>query len=81
MTDLQTIIDGAWESRDSLDLDCSTLRESVTSAIELLDTGEARVAEKVDGQWRVNQWLKKAVLLSFRLNPMTAIDGGPGGAP
>ena len=46
-----------------------------------LDCGEERVAEKVDGEWRVNQWLKKAVLLSFRLNPMEAIPGGPGGAP
>ena len=46
-----------------------------------LDSGEARVAEKIDGGWQVNQWLKKAVLLSFRLNPMAAIPGGPGGAP
>ncbi len=49
-------------------------------ALDLLDSGEARVAEKADGAWIVNQWLKKAVLLSFRLNDMTPIAGGPGGA-
>ena len=80
MSDLQTIIDGAWEQRESLDLHCATLRSSVEQAIELLDSGEARVAEPVDGGWQVNQWLKKAVLLSFRLNPMSEIPGGPGGA-
>ena len=47
---------------------------------DLLDRGEARVAEKVDGAWQVNQWLKKAVLLSFRLSDMAPIAGGPGGA-
>ena len=58
-----------------------SLKEAVEAAILRLDSGEERVAEKVDGEWRVNQWLKKAVLLSFRLNPMEAIAGGPGGAP
>jgi 2,3,4,5-tetrahydropyridine-2,6-dicarboxylate N-succinyltransferase len=46
----------------------------------VLDRGEARIAEKIDGEWRVNQWLKKAVLLSFRLQPMALIGGGPGEA-
>jgi 2,3,4,5-tetrahydropyridine-2-carboxylate N-succinyltransferase len=55
-------------------------REAVDQALALLDRGEARVAEKRDGGWVVNQWLKKAVLLSFRLNDMTAISGAPGGA-
>src|SRR5262249_57264324 len=56
-------------------------RVAVETALELLDRGEARVAEKQpDNSWRVNQWLKKAVLLSFRLNDMEAIDGGPGQA-
>ncbi|MBA3666855.1 MAG: 2,3,4,5-tetrahydropyridine-2,6-dicarboxylate N-succinyltransferase [Sphingomonas sp.] len=79
---LQSIIEAAWEERD--DVATSTggaLREAVEAAISLLDSGEARVAEKVAGQWHVNQWLKKAVLLSFRLNAMEAIGGGPGGAP
>ena len=80
MTDLKSIIDGAWEQRDTLDRDCQTLRASVEEALELLDSGQARVAEPVDGGWQVNQWLKKAVLLSFRLNPMAEIPGGPGGA-
>ncbi|MEO7814346.1 MAG: 2,3,4,5-tetrahydropyridine-2,6-dicarboxylate N-succinyltransferase [Sphingomicrobium sp.] len=80
MTELQSIIDGAWEQRDSLDRDCATLRQSVEDALELLDSGQARVAEPTADGWQVNQWLKKAVLLSFRLNPMAEIPGGPGGA-
>ena len=80
MSDLQSIIDGAWEQRDSLDPDCQTLKESVEAAIDLLDSGAARVAEPAGDGWKVNQWLKKAVLLSFRLNPMERIAGGPGGA-
>nr|WP_294848768.1 2,3,4,5-tetrahydropyridine-2,6-dicarboxylate N-succinyltransferase [uncultured Sphingomonas sp.] len=81
MTDqLQTVIENAWDSRDSLDTGDQAIREAVEAAVLRLDSGEARVAEKVDGKWQVNQWLKKAVLLSFRLNPMEAISGGPGGA-
>jgi len=56
------------------------VRDAVETALDLLDRGAARVAEKTDGRWQVNEWLKKAVLLSFRLNDMTAIPGGPGGA-
>jgi len=82
MTDpLQPIIEGAWERRDSIDGTDHPVREAVEAAILRLDSGEERIAEKVDGEWRVNQWLKKAVLLSFRLNPMEAISGGPGGSP
>ncbi|MEQ7873649.1 2,3,4,5-tetrahydropyridine-2,6-dicarboxylate N-succinyltransferase [Sphingomonas sp. ASV193] len=81
MSELQTIIDGAWDRRESLDPTDPSLKSAVAEAIGLLDRGEARVAEPVEGQWRVNQWLKKAVLLSFRLNPMQPIAGGPGGAP
>jgi len=80
MTELQSIIDGAWEARDSLDPNCATLKGSVATAIAMLDAGEARVAEPDGDGWRVNQWLKKAVLLSFRLNPMEMISGAPGGA-
>ena len=79
--DLQLTIEEAWERRDSIDPNDRALKETVEAAILRLDSGEERVAEKVDDQWRVNQWLKKAVLLSFRLNPMEAIPGGPGGAP
>jgi 2,3,4,5-tetrahydropyridine-2-carboxylate N-succinyltransferase len=57
------------------------VRRGIEAAIEALDAGSFRVAEKGLDGWRVNQWLKKAVLLSFRLNPLEAIAGGPGGAP
>src|SRR5690606_31327098 len=57
------------------------VREAVEKALNLLDSGQARVAEPTPGgDWQVHQWLKKAVLLSFRLNDMTPIAGGPGGA-
>jgi 2,3,4,5-tetrahydropyridine-2-carboxylate N-succinyltransferase len=78
---LKETIDAAWERRDSLGPDDRAVAEAVEQAIALLDSGEARVAERGEGGWHVNQWLKKAVLLSFRLTPMTAIPGGPGGAP
>ena len=81
MTDLQTIIDQAWEARGEISLETTgPVRDAVGSALDLLDSGKARVAEKIDGEWRVNQWLKKAVLLSFRLNDMSLIEGGPGGS-
>src|SRR4051812_22303355 len=74
-------IEAAWEVRDSLGSDTKgELRDVVDTAIDRLDSGAARVAEKGADGWTVNQWLKKAVLLSFRLNPMAAISGGPGGA-
>ena len=82
MTDaLRQTIEEAWERRDTLGADTGGAeREAVDEAIRRLDAGEARVAEKGVEGWRVNQWLKKAVLLSFRLNPMAPIAGGPGGA-
>jgi len=80
---LQTIIDAAWDDRASLGFDTGgEVRSAVDRALALLDAGEARVAEPDgDGGWRVNQWLKKAVLLSFRLNDNVVIDGGSAGAP
>lgn len=81
MKDLQTVIDQAWEDRDSLGTDTKgEIRQAVDAAIAALDSGDAQIAEKTGGQWVVHQWLKKAVLLSFRLNPMEAISGGPGGS-
>ena len=78
---LQAVIDKAWDDRDSIGGSTGgEVREAVETAILALDEGSARVAEKGADGWTVNQWLKKAVLLSFRLNPMTAIPGGPGGA-
>ena len=80
MTDLQTIIDAAWEDRANLGFGTEgAVREAVSEALNLLDRGEARVAEPVADGWQVNQWLKKAVLLSFRLNDNQVIQG-PGGA-
>jgi 2,3,4,5-tetrahydropyridine-2-carboxylate N-succinyltransferase len=79
---LAKIIDDAFEGRDKIGPKTKgAVRKAVDSALALLDRGEARVAEKqADGSWRVNQWLKKAVLLSFRLNDMSVIAGGPGKA-
>jgi 2,3,4,5-tetrahydropyridine-2,6-dicarboxylate N-succinyltransferase len=78
---LQATIDSAWEQRQSLDAKAKTAaRKAVASALDLLDRGNLRVAEKSGGAWHVHQWLKKAVLLSFALNDLAPIAGGPGGA-
>jgi len=78
---LQTTIEAAWESRDVVtSATRGDVRKAVETALDLLDRGQARVAEKKGADWVVNQWLKKAVLLSFRLNDMTPIGGAPGGA-
>ncbi len=76
---LARAVEAAWEVRDSLSPETGgEARDAVEAALDLLDSGAARVAEKANGEWRVNQWLKKAVLLSFRLNAMAPIPGGPG---
>lgn len=78
---LQSAIEAAFDQRDHVTPETSgPVRDAVETALSALDSGECRVAEKVDGAWTVHQWLKKAVLLSFRLNPMTEISGAPGGA-
>ena len=78
---LQKTIEEAWEARDGVTAATTgKVRDAVDEALSLLDAGKTRVAEKGAGGWTVNQWLKKAVLLSFRLNDMTPIAGGPGGA-
>jgi 2,3,4,5-tetrahydropyridine-2,6-dicarboxylate N-succinyltransferase len=79
--DLAPTIDAAWEDRANVGpTTTGPVREAVEEALRRLDSGEARVAEKANGAWQVNQWLKKAVLLSFRLNDMAVIPGGPGKA-
>jgi 2,3,4,5-tetrahydropyridine-2-carboxylate N-succinyltransferase len=79
--DLKRTIDAAWEARETIKPSTTGgTREAVETALALLDTGKARVAEKQNGEWVVNQWLKKAVLLSFRLSDMELISGAPGGA-
>mgnify|MGYP000627661586 CR=1 FL=1 len=76
---LKGIVEDAWEKRDSISPKTGgTVREAVTTALAGLDSGEYRVAEKGADGWQVHQWLKKAVLLSFRLNDMAPIPGGPG---
>jgi len=79
---LARTIDDAFEARDKIGPKTKgAVRKAVTEALDLLDAGKARVAERrPDGSWQVNQWLKKAVLLSFRLNDMSVIAGGPGKA-
>ncbi|MCE7029856.1 2,3,4,5-tetrahydropyridine-2,6-dicarboxylate N-succinyltransferase [Jiella avicenniae] len=79
---LELTIERAFDERDEVSpTTTGEVREAVDAALELLDSGEARVASReADGSWTVHQWLKKAVLLSFRLNDMTVIEGGPGGA-
>jgi 2,3,4,5-tetrahydropyridine-2-carboxylate N-succinyltransferase len=82
MTDgLEALIEQAWEDRESIGPETrGDVRSAVDRVLSLLDSGEVRVAEPSAGGWAVNQWLKKAVLLSFRLNPMEKISGAPGGA-
>ena len=82
LASLESSVNSAFDARDSVSTATKgEVRDAVDSALELLDKGEARVAEReTSGKWKVNQWLKKAVLLSFRLNDMSAIAGGPGQA-
>jgi 2,3,4,5-tetrahydropyridine-2-carboxylate N-succinyltransferase len=80
-TQLQQTIEAAWDQRETITTATrGQVRDAIETALDLLDKGQARVAEKKDGGWVVNQWLKKAVLLSFRLNDMGLIAGAPGGA-
>ena len=78
-TDLENTINTAWDDRDAVNAQTTgAVREAVEDALNMLDSGQARVAEqRAQGDWVVNQWLKKAVLLSFRLNDMVVIPGGP----
>jgi 2,3,4,5-tetrahydropyridine-2-carboxylate N-succinyltransferase len=80
--DLEKTIDDAFEKRAEIGPSTTgQVREAVEAALDLLDSGKARVAERSgNGAWTVNQWLKKAVLLSFRLNDSAVIPGGPGHA-
>ncbi len=82
---LQTVIEQAFERRATITPQTAgDVRDAVKTALDQLDSGQLRVAQKIEGalgpsSWRVNQWLKKAALLSFRLNENTLIPGGPGG--
>ena len=76
---LAALITSAWDDRNNLSTETQgEIREAVDASLSLLDSGECRVAEPTADGWQVNQWLKKAVLLSFRLNDNKIVDGGPG---
>jgi 2,3,4,5-tetrahydropyridine-2-carboxylate N-succinyltransferase len=79
--DLRQTIETGWDARNDVNAGTQgALRDAVDTALDGLGDGRFRVAEKRDGAWAVNDWLKKAVLLSFRLNDMVPISGGPGGS-
>ncbi|QLF69231.1 2,3,4,5-tetrahydropyridine-2,6-dicarboxylate N-succinyltransferase [Peteryoungia desertarenae] len=80
LSQLEKVIEAAFENRDTVSISTKgEIRDAVEEALNLLDSGKARVASRGDdGQWTVHQWLKKAVLLSFRLNDMEVVKGGPG---
>src|SRR3954449_5337702 len=79
--DLAATIDAAWDERDTISpATKGRYRDAVDAALDGMDSGKMRVAEKAESRWQVHQWLKKAVLLSFRLNDMEEMSGGPNGA-
>ena len=78
---IEKIVDQAWDDRANISSSTQgDARNAVEQALDLLDKGQVRVADKLDGKWHVNQWLKKAVLLSFRLYDSSLIEGGPAGS-
>ena len=75
---LKSTIEKIWNEKESINTSSSTeARNAIKKTLNLLDSGLVRVSEKVDNSWKVNQWLKKAVLLSFKIWPMNVIKGGP----
>ena len=79
LQELENEIENIWENRDNINSTTSgKTRDVIEKSLGLLDNGEARVSQKIDNNWIVNEWLKKAVLLSFKLWPMNKISGGPG---
>ena len=79
--DLAAAIEAAWEARDGISATTKGApRDAVETVLDGLDAGTLRAAEKRDGAWKANEWVKKAILLSFRLNDMAIIEGGPGEA-
>ncbi len=79
MSDLKPVIETAWDDRANINGQTQgKVRDAVEAVLGGLDNGSLRIAEKIDGLWQVNQWLKQAVLLSFRLNDNMLIAGAPG---
>jgi 2,3,4,5-tetrahydropyridine-2,6-dicarboxylate N-succinyltransferase len=80
MSDIKPVIETAWAGRAGINADTKgVVRDAVDAALDGLDDGRLRIAEKIEGSWQVNQWLKQAVLLSFRLNDNQLVQGAPGG--
>ena len=80
MENIQNIIMDAFQNRDAIGAQTTgEVRDSVDYALRMLDAGEWRIAEKIDGNWQVNEWLKMAILLSFRLNDMTLTENNSAG--
>ena len=78
---LKSTVEAAWLNRDMISPETmGEVRDTIELSLNLLDSGKVRVAEKNNGRWIVNEWLKKAVLLSFRIYDMAPITGGPDGA-
>ncbi|MFB0912572.1 MAG: 2,3,4,5-tetrahydropyridine-2,6-dicarboxylate N-succinyltransferase, partial [Glaciecola sp.] len=77
MNNLKAIIENAFDTRDTFTAQTASaeIRTAVTDAVELLNSGKARVAEKINGDWQVNEWLKKAVLLYFKLHDNKLVEG------
>ena len=75
MNDLANKIEQYWNNKDQIDFSDLEVKNNIDKAVEMLDSGAARIAEKTTQNWQVNQWLKKAILLSFRTNPMSLIGG------
>ena len=74
----QEVIEKLWDQKDQINfIEDSEAKKSIENVLNLLDLGKLRVCEKKDGIWHVNQWLKKAILLSFRIQDMEMISGGP----
>ena len=73
---IEKIINEAWENKDQVDQNCDkSLKDAINQVINDLDSGKLRVAEKVDGEWKTHQYLKKGIMLSFRIYPMENLNG------
>lgn len=77
MQNLETTINNLWDKRDNVDFNNLEIKNTIAEIANLLDSGKIRVCEKHDNSWQVNQWVKKAIILSFRTNKMSLINGGP----